>query len=100
MITPETVTIVEQAAAQVSVGPIDIAKLLADFGALIVMAAFFIWQSAKQNKKMDEYMNTFMTSRAEMLNQYQDLATQTMRRILLETDEKNSYEKRRRNSGP
>ena len=64
------------------------------------MAAFFIWQSAKQNKKMEEYMNTFMESRGEMLNQYQDLATQTMRRILLETDEKkSSYEKRRRNSG-
>lgn len=88
MITPETVTIVEQAAAQISAGPIDMAKLLADFGALIVMAAFFIWQSAKQNKKMDEYMNTFMESRGEMLKQYQDLATQTMRRILLETDEK------------
>lgn len=88
MITPETVTIVEQAAAQASVGPIDVVKLLADFGALIVMAAFFIWQSAKQNKKMDEYMNTFMESRGEMLKEYQDLATQTMRRILLETDEK------------
>ena len=54
MLSPEAVNAVEQVTTQVATGPIDIAKLLADFGALIVMAAFFIWQSAKQNKKMEE----------------------------------------------
>lgn len=94
MLSPEAVNVVERVTTQVATGPIDIVKLLADFGALIVMAAFFVWQSAKQNKKMDEYMNTFMASRADMLKQYQDLATQTMRRILLETDEKKVVMKR------
>lgn len=65
-------------------GPIDIARQIIELGILAVIAGIFLWQSMKHNKQMQSIYQKIQDSRGDMLTEYQEIATESMKKCLTE----------------